>query len=225
MRLTRSLRPALILLLALLGCIDAQASWASDRLLHCVPFARALSNISLFGDAWRWWTAAAGRYERGSQPQAGSILSFRPDARMPLGHVAVVTRVVGPREIEVDHANWSLPGAVTREVPVVDVSVYNDWTMVRVGLPDRRHFGAPYATNGFVYGRPIELTPQIINVAEALRALSGGTSREGPTGLGRLPTVIEGGEIRPSQVVALGSSQSGLPIVVYGTSQKPPIKR
>jgi hypothetical protein len=145
---------------------------------------------------------------------------------MPLGHVAVVTWVVGPREIEVHHANWNLPGAVTRDVPVLDVSAYNDWTMVRVALGDGHHYGAPHATNGFVYGRPIELAPQIIHVAEALRALSGGASQESSTGgLDRLPTVIEGGEIRPSQEAALGSSQNGLPIVVYGNSQKSPVRR
>jgi hypothetical protein len=198
MRLTKTpsvLTPG-ILLLVLLGCIHPHTSWASDRLLQCVPFARALSSIRLFGDAWRWWTAAAGRYDRGAEPQAGSILSFRPDARMPLGHVGVVTRIIGAREIEVDHANWSLPGAVTREVPVFDVSAYNDWTTVRVGLRDRRHFGAPYTTNGFIYGRPIELGPQIIHVVEALRSLSGRAALNGSSvGGERIPTVIERGEM------------------------------
>jgi hypothetical protein len=216
----RSVRPSGILVLALLGCIHPHASRASDRLLQCVPFARALSSITLFGDAWHWWTAAAGRYERGSKPQAGSIISFRPDARMPLGHVAVVTRVISAREIEVDHADWSSPGTVTREVPVLDVSAYNDWTTVRVSLGDRRRFGAPYTTNGFIYGRPIELAPQIIHVAEALRSLSGGTPPN-RSSIGWLPTVVEGGEVRIHQGAPTGSMEKGLPIVVYGNDTHP----
>src|SRR3954449_9212699 len=64
--------------------------------LQCVPFARAVSGITLFGDAWRWWFEAAGRYGRGHRPQPGGVLSFSPTTRMPLGHVAVVTGVIGP---------------------------------------------------------------------------------------------------------------------------------
>ncbi|HKM61956.1 MAG TPA: hypothetical protein VJY39_05640 [Acidisphaera sp.] len=88
---------------------------------------------------------------------------------MPLGHVAVVTRVLGKRLIEIDHANWSFPGAITRGVEVVDVSDHNDWTAVHVELGRSDWFGSLYATNGFIYGRPVELGPQIIDVAQALR--------------------------------------------------------
>lgn len=96
---------------------------------------------------------------------------LRPVPNMKLGHVAVVTRVISAREIEVDQANWTSPGAITRAVPVLDVSPDNDWTSVRAGLPWRDHFGSVYTTNGFIYGRPVELGPQIIDVAQALRAI------------------------------------------------------
>ena len=75
-----------------------------------MPFARAASGIELKGNAANWWDAAAGVYERGSRPEAGSVLNFRANGRMRLGHVAVVTDVVGSREIEIDHANWAGPG-------------------------------------------------------------------------------------------------------------------
>ena len=112
------------------------------------------------------------RYDRGHVPQAGSVLSFRPNLRIPLGHVGVVTRVVGAREIEIDHANWAFPGAISRSVQVVDVSGENDWTAVRVELGRSDYFGQVYATNGFIYGHPIRLKPQIIDVSEALRGSS-----------------------------------------------------
>jgi hypothetical protein len=100
------------------------------------------------------------------------VLSFQPNLRMPLGHIAVVTRVVGAREIEIDHANWASPGAISRGVEVVDVSEKNDWSAVRVELGRSDYFGQVYATDGFIYGHPIDLGPQIINVATALRTSS-----------------------------------------------------
>jgi hypothetical protein len=125
--------------------------------MSCVPFARNDSGIAVGGNAWEWWDNAAGVYSRGSVPEAGSVLTFRANGRMRLGHVAVVSRVINPREIEVDHANWWGPGmygGVARSVPVVDVSAANDWTAVRVGLGESGKFGSVYPTYGFIYDRP-----------------------------------------------------------------------
>jgi hypothetical protein len=171
-----------------------------------VPFARALSSIRLFGDAWRWWSAAAGLYNRGTQPEAGSVLSFRPDVRMPLGHIAVVTRVIDQREIEIDHANWA-PGAIGRQVRVLDVSAGNDWTAVRVELPERDHFGAVYATNGFIYGWPIDIGPQIVQVAQALQDLQADKSRRADA---ILPVIIG-----PDGVIADNLPRRELPVMRY----------
>jgi surface antigen len=193
------------LLASLLISLDAHPSWAGDRGPQCVPFARTLSSIRLFGDAWRWWSAAAGIYNRGANPEAGSILSFRLGPYMPLGHLAVVTRVIGNREIEVDHANWA-PGAIRREVQVLDVSADNDWSAVRVELSQRDHFGAVYATNGFIYGWPITLGPEITNIAQALRTL-----REN-AGSATLPIVIGPAGAIPQT----SASDSRLPVVAYG---------
>jgi surface antigen len=121
--------------------------------LQCVPFARAASGIELKGNAANWWDAAAGVYERGSEPEPGSVLNFRATGRMHLGHVAVVTAVLGPREIQIEHANWS-KGSVARNVSVVDMSPGNDWTEVRVELGRSGDYGSLYPTYGFIYDRP-----------------------------------------------------------------------
>jgi surface antigen len=125
--------------------------------ISCVPFARNDTGIAVSGNAWEWWENAAGSYARGSVPEPGSVLTFRSNGRMRLGHVAVVTRVINPREVEIEHANWWGPGmrgGVARNVPVVDVSEANDWTAVRVGLGQTGEFGSVYPTYGFIYDRP-----------------------------------------------------------------------
>jgi len=122
--------------------------------ISCVPFARRDSGIDLVGDAWQWWGLAAGVYARGRVPELGSVLSFKSNPHMRLGHVAVVSRIINQREIEIDQANWWSTGSVSRDVPVVDVSEANDWTAVRVQLGDGSKFGAVYPTHGFIYDRP-----------------------------------------------------------------------
>jgi surface antigen len=125
--------------------------------ISCVPFARNDSGIAVTGNAWQWWENAAGSYARGSLPEPGSVLAFRSNGRMRLGHVAVVSRVVNPREVTIEHANWSrtgVRGAIARNIPVVDVSEANDWTAVRVGLDRTGQFGSVYPTHGFIYDRP-----------------------------------------------------------------------
>ncbi len=126
--------------------------------LQCVPFARENSGIELVGDAATWWGRAAGVYERGAKPEVGSVLNFRANGRMRLGHVAVVTDVVDSRHIGIDHANWAAPGLhggnVSRNIKVVDVSERNDWSAVRVALGSSEEFGSIYPTYGFIYDRP-----------------------------------------------------------------------
>ncbi len=158
--------------------------------LQCVTFARAASGIELKGNAANWWEAAAGIYERGTRPEPGSVLNFRANGRMRLGHVAVVTAVNGSREIEIEHANWAGPGAnkggVARGIPVIDVSENNDWSAVRVGLGRGGDYGSVYPTYGFIYDRADRGTmvangpsggsqgPAIMSVDELAEAPSGG---------------------------------------------------
>jgi len=121
--------------------------------LQCVPFARENSGIELAGNAANWWSAANGVYERGARPEVGSVLNFRANGRMRMGHVAVVSNVVDSRNVEIDHANWSGRGAIGRNVRVVDVSAANDWSAVRVAL-SQGDYGSVYPTYGFIYDRP-----------------------------------------------------------------------
>ena len=133
---------------------SAHARVTYARGLQCVPFARQELGIEIIGNAWTWWDSASGVYQRGNAPEPGSVLAFRAAGAMRLGHVAVVSQMVSPREIEIEHANW-LPGRINRGVPVVDVSPRNDWTAVRVELARQNgDFGNIYPTYGFIYDRP-----------------------------------------------------------------------
>ncbi|MEO8301341.1 MAG: CHAP domain-containing protein, partial [Rhizomicrobium sp.] len=100
--------------------------------LQCVPYARVHSAIKIFGDAYTWWDKAAGKYSRGSMPEPGAVMVLHNYAGPARGHVAVVRRVVDPREIRVDHANWLDDGSIYVNDPVQDVSRDNDWSVVRV---------------------------------------------------------------------------------------------
>jgi CHAP domain len=130
--------------------------------IECVPYARSVSGIELTGDAYLWWNEAAGRYQRGNTPAAGSVLNFRANGRMRLGHVAVVTEVVNQREIVVTQANWGglgfTRGGISSGISVVDVSADNDWTAVRVALGHSPRYGSVYPTYGFIYGHDAPAT-------------------------------------------------------------------
>ena len=146
------------------------ANAAADVYWQCATFARMMSGIQIFGDAYTWWKQAIGRYQTGFVPKAGAVLCFKPTERMRLGHVAVVSQVINPREVEIEHANWWGPGmhgGVARNIPVVDVSEANDWTAVRVGLGQTGDFGSVYPTYGFIYDRPDNGVMQTASAAPA----------------------------------------------------------
>ncbi len=116
----------------------------------CAPFARELSGIALYGDAYTWWAAAAGRYGRSAQPQVGAVLVLRRSSRLPSGHVAVVSRVLAPRQVLVIQANW-VPDELTEDQLAIDVSPRNDWTEVRMWWPPSDRLGIhAYLAYGFV---------------------------------------------------------------------------
>src|ERR1700759_1119580 len=73
---------------------------------NCALYARAVTGVDLYGAAGGWWYEAAGRYQRGETPAGGSILVFRPTAAIPSGHVAIVSKIVGPTMVLVDQSNW-----------------------------------------------------------------------------------------------------------------------
>ncbi|WP_326524302.1 CHAP domain-containing protein [Sphingomonas sp.] len=128
-----------------------------DYVGQCVPFARAASGIQIYGDAWTWWGQADGRYPRGKAPRVGAVVAFAKSSKLPLGHVAVVSRIVEPRVLMLTHANWSRfdgkRGRVEQDVTLFDVSPRNDWSQVRVWFRDTTGLGgSTYPVHGFIYG-------------------------------------------------------------------------
>ena len=126
---------------------------SEPRVIQCVAFAKQAAGMDISGNARDWWNNAAGIYERGSQPESGSVLSFEENGRMPLGHVAVVSGLRDKRTIIIDQSHWNSRG-ITRDVEVQDVSDDNDWSAVRVQLGHGAGFGSIYRTHGFIYPRP-----------------------------------------------------------------------
>jgi len=119
--------------------------------------------MEISGNGRDWWHNAAGRYARGQRPQTGSVLAWPGSGSMSSGHVAVVSRVLNARMIEIDHANWGGPGirrgTVMRHVKVMDVSDDNSWTRVRVQVGwTSENFGREYPTYGFIHNRAANTT-------------------------------------------------------------------
>ena len=148
----------LALAAAMLGAVPAHAQSLLEYVGQCVPFARQASGIQIHGDAWTWWDQAKGRYERGQTPRVGAVLAFAKSARLPLGHVAVVSRIVEDRVLMITHANWSRfngeRGHAERDVTLFDVSPRGDWSLVKVWYRDRKGLGSSvYPAHGFIYGK------------------------------------------------------------------------
>jgi surface antigen len=124
--------------------------------LQCVPFARQISGIQIFGNAGTWWNQAAGKFARGGQPKVGAVMAFKPTKSMPIGHVGTVSKIVSDREVLIDHANWSLihgrRGQIERGARVLDVSEAGDWSKVRVWYAPMKGLGtSTYPLYGFIY--------------------------------------------------------------------------
>lgn len=124
--------------------------------LECVPYARQVSGIQIFGDAHTWWGQAEGRYQRGVKPRVGAVMAFAPHGNMQLGHVAAVSRVIDSRTVLLRHANWSpingRRGQIENDVRAIDVSEDNDWSAVRVWYaPIQALGGTQWPVSGFIY--------------------------------------------------------------------------
>jgi surface antigen len=129
---------------------------AQAMALQCVPYARQASGVQIFGNANTWWGQAAGKYDRGTQPKIGAVMTFKATKGNPLGHVAMVSKIVSDREVLVDHANWSLIGGrrghIERGARVIDVSAAGDWSAVRVWYATIGDMGrTAYPLHGFIY--------------------------------------------------------------------------
>ena len=157
--------------LVVLSCVPVMARTTHEsRAIHggnCVAYARDVTGVQLDGNAASWWPHAEGHYDRGHQPSVGAILVFKPFGGMHVGHVAVVSRVVGPREVLVDQANW-VRGRVTHAMSVVDASPSNDWTSVKVQFA--RTHGRENPTYGFIYPRALPANfSELVAAAESPR--------------------------------------------------------
>jgi hypothetical protein len=121
------------------------------RRLFCVEYARMRSGLAVFGDAKHWWARAKNVYARMSHPVEEAVMVFSGSKRLKRGHVAVVTHIVGPRQIIVDQANWQNKGEIDHATPVLDVSAKNDWSKVRVwDIPSGTFGRRVYAISGFI---------------------------------------------------------------------------
>lgn len=173
-----ALRLLPLLCLAVAGCGSGNSPagpYIGGRTaIECAPFARALTGVSLSGDAADWWREAQYRYARSRTPEVGSLLVFQRSSRLPYGHVAVVSAVLSSRQIMVTQANW-VHHRVTQDQPVLDVSSRGDWSSVRVWWPpDNRMGTAAYDVHGFIrpdhpagHDRLAAAVPRAISAAEA----------------------------------------------------------
>jgi surface antigen len=133
-----------------------QAYYYAPQPVQCVPYAREVSGINLMGNAHHWWNAAdAHRYPKGKTPGAGAVLVLKNTGKLRYGHLAVVTRVLSNRDIEVTHSNWGSSHQsrkiIYNAMRVKDVSPNNDWSRVRFWDYPSKSFGFPYDAYGFIY--------------------------------------------------------------------------
>ena len=150
---TRRLTVAAFALTLGLGGFAAPAQAESWQ---CVTFARFITGMKIFGDAWTWWDKATGHYAKGFVAESGAVLVFKRHGGMRAGHVAVVSQVLTDRIIQVTHANWSpiagRRGQVEEDVTMVDVSGQGDWSQVKVWYDPSGDMGRTvYPTYGFIY--------------------------------------------------------------------------
>ena len=147
--LARILAMLLISLLAPGITFAAQAKKA--KYISCVPYARAVSGITLRGDAHTWWKAAENKYVRTHRPVKGAVMVMSKTPRLPRGHVAVVSSVLSERKVLLDHANWLNRGQIHKDILAVDVSPKNDWSLVRVWYQPTKSLGLhAYKVSGFI---------------------------------------------------------------------------
>lgn len=174
--------------------------------LQCVPFARALTGVAIFGDAHTWWKQAEGRYQRGDTPKVGAVMAFRPHGNMRLGHVAAVRKILDKRTLLISHANWStidgVRGHIEENVRVIDVSEDNDWSRVRVWYtPNSALGGNEWPLHGFIY--PDKLRKE----KEARAALAAVLAKTPPSRPSAKPAILEAGKPERPPVRIASASQ------------------
>lgn len=135
------------------------AFYSIDAPIQCVAYAREVSGIPIYGDAHTWWYQAKNAgYKRGHVPRDGAILVLSKTSKLKYGHLAVVTKVLNEREIEVTHSNWGdnhdRRCVIYNAMRVQDLSNEGDWSRVRFWNYEINGWGLPYAVSGFIYNNP-----------------------------------------------------------------------
>ena len=121
--------------------------------LYCVVYARLRSGLAVFGDAKLWWARAKNLYEEFAEPAVNAVMVFSGSKRIRRGHVAVVTKIVSPREVIGAHANGQNRGEIDDNTAVLDCSSKKDWSAVRVwDIPSKQWGARVYKLSGFIAG-------------------------------------------------------------------------
>ncbi|MEI8396942.1 MAG: CHAP domain-containing protein [Rhodospirillaceae bacterium] len=194
------------------------------RAQMCVRYARMLTSFDIRGDAWTWWQGAAGRYQRGIRPVAGSILVFKRTGHLHYGHVSTVSSIINRRTILVDHS-WLEGDVLHRNMKVIDTSPNNSWSSVRVWYEPSDHLGLrTYPTFGFIYPRGTRGFDAPIAVASADEgddvAAAPGTSSAVNTPRSRSNALRQPGPVRlasiflPHRKPVPGGSKAPVPTTV-----------
>lgn len=133
----------------------------SPEIVQCAVYARKVSGIHLYGDAYSWWHEAGLKYMRGYKPAPGAVLVLRRTSHMRSGHVAMVKDIINSREINVTHSNWGNSSRsrhmIYDSMRVIDVSPHNDWTEVRFWNDEANIPGSVYGAYGFIYAEEAPL--------------------------------------------------------------------
>ena len=58
-------------LAATIATFSVSSTAQADPYLQCVAFARMITGIQIFGDAWTWWSKALGKYADRQDPGSG----------------------------------------------------------------------------------------------------------------------------------------------------------
>lgn len=121
-----------------------------------MPYARNVSGIPIRGNAHTWWVQAKEKgYTRSARPKVGSVMVLSKTSRLKYGHLAVVTRIIDSRNIEVEHANWGgnreTRMIAYKRMPVVDTSKNNNWSSARFWNYPSASYGSVYKVSGFIY--------------------------------------------------------------------------
>jgi len=132
------------------------AYYTVKKPIQCVPHAREISGVKIYGDAHTWWyQAEANHYKRGKKPSIGAVLVLSKTSRLKYGHIGVVQNVINSREIRVAHNNWGgdrkTRSYVYRRMPAIDVSPNNDWSQIRFWDYPSGTYGSVYKASGFIY--------------------------------------------------------------------------